>query len=126
VDGENVFPLGIPLTATVSTIDMAAGWRFPPRAPRQGATPYIGGGLALTSLRESDEFSTEEELTSAWKTGFMFFGGVDWPLGRRGFFGVEGQWRTVPDGLGTSGVSATFEETDLGGLVVRALIGFRR
>jgi hypothetical protein len=126
IDDDEVFPLGVPLTATLQTFDFGAGWRFVPASAQRRATPYVGGGLAMTGLRETDEFSESEEQPTTWKTGFMFFGGVDWPLGRRGMFGVEGQFRTVPNALGVGGVSADFEETNLGGLAVRVMIGFRR
>jgi hypothetical protein len=126
VADDEVFPLGVPLTATLQTFDFGAGWRFVSATAQRRATPYIGGGLAITGLRETDEFSEAEEVETIRKTGFMFFGGVDWPLGRRGMFGIEGQFRTVPDGLGAGGVSADFGETNLGGLAVRVMVGFRK
>lgn len=127
VDGDEVFPLGTPISAALTTIDLGGGWRFHRRGTTPGATPYVGAGFAITQLKETDAFSEQDgdavDFPRHW--GYTFFGGVDVPLGRNGVFSVEGQWRIVPDGL-TRGVSVVFDETDLGGFVVRAMVGFRK
>jgi hypothetical protein len=47
MDGE-VFALGIPDTITVMPIAVSAGWRI----AREGATPYVGGGVGRMFYKE--------------------------------------------------------------------------
>jgi hypothetical protein len=51
--------------------------------------------------------------------------GAEYPIGRWVAIGGEAQWGAVPGAIGDAGVSATFEEEDLGGAAfrVRILVG---
>jgi hypothetical protein len=40
--------------------------------------------------------------------------------------GVEAQYRGIPNAIGAAGVSQIYNETNLGGFVVRALFGVKR
>ena len=58
--------------------------------------------------------------------GFSVFGGIDIAVGKWLIAGVEGQYRTLANTIGEGGVSAHFEETNLGGLGIRFMVGIRR
>jgi hypothetical protein len=54
------------------------------------------------------------------------FGGVEVPVWKWMVAGVEAQYRSVPNAIGDGGVSAEFRETNLGGAVLRVMIGIRK
>ena len=58
--------------------------------------------------------------------GFHLLGGAEYKIVR--WLGVAGEvaWTTVPDAIGESGVSAAFNETDLGGTTLRFKITIGR
>jgi opacity protein-like surface antigen len=120
----------IALEVTAMPIELAAGWRFTPRArpgrPASRLTPYVGGGLLLMRYREATEFDQDDEGQFASFSGYLAFAGFDFPIAGPLAFGAEVQYRTVPGALGEGGVSAHFGDTDLGGLVFRVMVGFRK
>lgn len=118
VAGGEVFPLGIPLEVTVIPIEFSAGWRFRLRKmPR--LTPYAAGGYTLMKYRETSAFAADDEDADETFDGFHLFGGVEYKVTK--WFGVAGEasWSTTPDAIGEAGVSAAFNETDLGGTTFR-------
>ena len=135
IAGDEVIEFDPPIDLDVTSmpVELAAGWRFTPR-PRKGVrvvqpsrtVPYVGGGLLLTRYREVSEF--DEPGTGEFETfrGYLVFGGVEFGLGGALMLSGEAQYRIVPNALGDGGVSAHFEETDLGGLALRVLVGFRK
>jgi hypothetical protein len=131
VDDEVIeFDPPIPVTITALQTELGAGWRFTPR-PRPGRPPsrvvsYVGGGLLFTRYREATDFDEPDEGQFESFNGYMLFGGVEFPLGGSIVGAGEVQYRTVPNALGDGGVSAAFGDTDLGGIAVRFLVGFRR
>ena len=72
------------------------------------------------------EFATDEENAPEGFWGSAIFGGVEYQAWKRMIVGGEVQFRSVPDAIGTAGVSADFNETNLGGFVIRGLIGFQK
>jgi hypothetical protein len=147
VFNNEVFRLGIPLTVTVTPIEVTGGYRFLPRPPRPGAkparpvpartgaarrspralrpVPYVGGGLGRVLYAETSEFATAQDNVSESFTSYHVLGGVDVPVSRWLGIGAEVKYRWVPDALGTGGLSQAFGETDLGGpaLTARVTIG---
>lgn len=116
-DGE-VIPLGIPIDVTVTPIEISGGWRFRIRSlPR--LTPYAAGGLTAMKYHESSEGSTTADDVDDTFSGYHLLGGAEYKITR--WLGVAGEasWTTVPDAIGESGVSAAFNETDLGGTTIR-------
>jgi hypothetical protein len=119
-DGERVFVaaparpvagLGFPLSIQVTPIFVTGGYRF-----RQGKmiVPYAGAGGSITSYTEESSVAGISYDESASKAGFHVVGGLE--VGRGMFrFGAEVGWSTVPDALGLGGVSAVYNEDDLGG-----------
>jgi hypothetical protein len=122
---NQTFHLGIPLTVTIVPVEVSAGYRFP-LGRRKLLVPYAGGGVSSHSYKETSTFAEANENLSERFTGYQLLGGVEYRLHR--LFGIAGevQWTTVPDALGAGGLSAEFDETDLGGLVVRARVLFGR
>lgn len=114
----NTFPLGIPAEVTVTPLEFTAGWQFRlRRAPK--FRPFVGGGLASYGYKETSEFATDAENVDDRFTGYTVLGGAEYRVSRYVSLAGEASWTTVPDALGDSGVSAAFDETDLGGTSVR-------
>jgi hypothetical protein len=120
-DGERAFvsngqvvSLGIPVEITLTPIEVSAGWRFRfNKVPR--LLPYAGGGFS------SQFAATTEDLEERFN-GYHLLGGAELKLLR--WLGVAGEvaWTTIPDSIGEAGVSAAFNETDLGGTSFRLKI----
>ena len=135
VDSEPL-SLNIPLELKLSTTEVAAGWRVPFGQARRTGVPavlraprlhgYGGGGFLFVSYRETSSFAETGDDSRESFTGYMVFGGVDVTIWKLIYAGAEAQFRIVPDALGEGGVSREFDETDLGGVVVRVLFGARK
>jgi opacity protein-like surface antigen len=112
------FDLDIKTTVTVTPLEFAGGYRF--RAIN-GVTPYGGGGIGWHHYGETSAGASGNEDVSERFVGYHGFGGLEFRLARQVATAVEGEWATVPNALGRdpNGVSAAFDEHDLGGLTVR-------
>ena len=115
LDGE-VFRLGIPLTMTIVPIEVTGGYRFR-RANR--LVPYVGAGVSSYGYRERSDFAEAGENVDERFTGYQFLGGVEYRISRWIAAAGEVQYATVPDAIGGGGLSAEFNEDDLGGTIVR-------
>lgn len=122
---NQTFGLGIPLTVTIVPVEASAGYRFRV-GRRRMLVPYVGGGVSSHSYKETSSFAVGEENVKERYTGYQVLGGLEYRLHR--FVGVAGevQYTSVPDALGAGGLSAEFDEKNLGGLIVRARILFGR
>lgn len=124
-DGERVFvfeneafPLGIDTTVRVTPIEVSGGYRF---ARTRRVVPYVGAGLGWHRYEETSEFADDDENVDETHRGYHLLGGAEVRLARWLGVGGEVQWTTVPDALGQdpNGVSAAYDETNLGGVGVR-------
>ncbi|MGB2714806.1 MAG: outer membrane beta-barrel protein [Vicinamibacterales bacterium] len=122
---NQTFPLGIPLTVTIMPIEVDAGVRMP-LGRRRALVPYAGAGVSSHSYKETSSFATGEENVNERFTGYQILGGVEYRLHRVIGIAGEVQYTTVPDAIGAGGLSAEFNENDLGGLIVRARVLFGR
>ena len=115
---DQVYPLNIPTTISVTPLEITGGWRFRIRSMPK-FTPYVGGGFTSMTYTETSDFATDAENVDATYNGYHLLGGAEYKITR--WLGVagEGTWTTVPDAIGESGVSAAFNETDLGGASFR-------
>lgn len=124
-DGERVFlfdgqqfTLGVPVTITITPVELSGGWRF-----NRGAklAPYLAGGIGFHRYRETSDFSVDDEDIDERFTGFQALGGVEFRISRFIAAAGEAQWTTVPDALGQDpgGVAAAFDEHNLGGITFR-------
>lgn len=130
-DGGEVIDLGIPTQVAVTPIDVSIGWRFagtprlgPTGKPRWRPVPFGGGGFGFQQYEETADFASSGDDTSESHGSYHVLGGVELPFGRHLGAVADVLYRWVPDGLGTSGVSAYYDETDLGGAQVRVRIVF--
>jgi len=115
-DGE-VYQLGIPNTVTVSPMTITGGWRF-----ESGfLTPYGGGGIGRVGYKEVSDFAEDDENVDETYSSYHVLGGIEV---RNGWVATafEAQFTQVPDALGTGGVSAAFNEHNLGGFTMRVKI----
>lgn len=117
-EGET-FGLGIDTTVRVTPIEVTGGYRFGDLNRR--LVPYVGAGIGWHRYQETSEFADDDENVRETFQGYHLLGGAEFRVTR--WFGVGGefQWTTVPDALGQdpNGVSAAFEETNLGGTAFR-------
>lgn len=125
VSNGQVFPLGQPLTVTLTPIEFTGGYRFfthsragARRGPR--LLPYAGAGVGVVRYREASDSDRDDETIEENFTSYHVLAGVDVPFSRMFSVGAEFLHRWVPDGLGEGGVSQAFGETDLGGNSIRA------
>jgi hypothetical protein len=123
VDDEmTVFPLGIPLQVKVQSLDFAGGWRV----TTGRLSSYVGGGVTLTSYKETSAFSDSGDDVDEQKPGPMLLAGVDAALLKWVHVGGELRYRFVKGILGEDGVSEAFGEDDAGGLAVGVRVSFGR
>lgn len=125
VFNDQVIPLGIPVDVMMTPLEVSAGWRFRLRRTPK-LLPYVAGGLTSVTYQESSEFATTAEDVKETFNGYHVTGGLEYKITR--WLGVAGEatWTTVPDAIGESGVSAAFNENDLGGTTVRFKITIGR
>jgi hypothetical protein len=121
-NGE-AFPLGIPLTVTMTPVEVGGGWRFVSKS--SWLTPYAGVAFLSMGYSETSKFAEAGENTDQRFTGQDVFGGVEVRIVKWLVAGGEVQYRRVPNALGAGGVSQDFGETDLGGVTARFTIGIR-
>lgn len=120
---QQVFRLGIPLEITMTPVEVTGGWRF--RRWRQ-VVPYGGGGFTQLRYKETSEFADPGENVDERFNGFHLVGGVEYQPLRWLAIGGELAWSTVPDAIGAGGVSAIFNEDDLGGTTLRVKVAVGR
>jgi len=114
--GDQNFRLGIPLTATITPVEITGGYRFP---MWEHARPYVAAGVGSYAYTETSEFSDPEENIDARRTGFVANGGFEFRVHRWVGFTVDVQYSHIPDILGTGGISQQVGEKDLGGVAAR-------
>jgi outer membrane protein W len=116
--GGKSFKLGIPLTATITPLEITGGYRFRlVRAPR--VRPYIAAGVGSYAYQETSSFAAAGEDVDTRHVGFVANGGAEFRLHRWVGLGVDVQYSHIPGILGTGGVSQQAGEEDLGGVAAR-------
>ncbi|MGE0041221.1 MAG: hypothetical protein AB7H88_03000 [Vicinamibacterales bacterium] len=117
---NEVFRLGIPVSVTVTPVELTAGWRFAGRGGR--IVPYVGGGWSSYRYTETSQFAEPDEEVQARHGGVHVVGGAEVQVLRWLSVGGEAAWSRVPNALGDAGVAAAFGEDNLGGTSVRVKI----
>ena len=99
-----------------------AGYRFAATGAR--VVPYVGGGIGWHRYEETSAFASDTENVSEIFTGYHALGGAEVRILRWLGAAGEAQWTTVPDAVGkdATGVSSQFQETNLGGVTIRAKV----
>ena len=114
--GGTNFPLGIPLTATITPIELTAGYRFRfwPRV-----RPYIAAGVGSYSYQETASFANAGDDVNVRHTGYVVNGGAEFRLHRWVGLGTDVQYSHVPGILGQGCISQQAGESNLGGVALR-------
>jgi opacity protein-like surface antigen len=112
------FPLGIPLTATITPVEFTAGYRLRlgPRAP---VTPYAGVGVGSYHYQENSDFSDPTDNVDTTKAGLLAVVGAEVRVRRWLSVSADVQDTRITGILGTSGLSQQTGEDDLGGVAAR-------
>ena len=118
-DGEG-FGLDIPLTVTVTPLEVIAGQRtqITPRV-----FPYFGFGVGSYRYQETSQF--DDGPFDKRHIGYLIAGGVEFRLSNWVGLSGDGQYTHVSGILGAGGVSKDADESDLGGVSgrFRVIIG---
>jgi hypothetical protein len=122
--GGKAFKLGIPLTATITPIEVTGGYRFRlPTLPR--VRPYVAAGFGSYGYQETSSFADAGDNVDTRHAGFVVNGGAEFRLHRWIGVAVDVQYTHIPGILGTGGVSQQTGESVLGGVAARfkAIVG---
>jgi len=114
--GTQTFRLGIPLTATITPVEVTGGYRFP---LWEHARPYVAAGFGSYAYKETSDFSDPAENVETRRSGFVLNGGAEFRLHRWVGVSVDAQYSRVKGILGAGGLSAQLGESDLGGIAAR-------
>jgi hypothetical protein len=131
-DGERVFVsaanapvqrLGFPLAMRTTLVFMAVGYRV-----RDGrlVVPYVQGGLAASRYKVTSDVAGESFNEDVSKTGLTGAVGVE--VGRGLLrLGAELGYTSLPNAIGTDGVSRVYGENNIGGMHVigKVVLAFR-
>jgi opacity protein-like surface antigen len=112
------FPLGIPLTATITPVEFTAGFRRK-LGPRLPLTPYAGVGVGSYHYQETSEFSDPTDNVDTRKAGVLAVAGAEVRVRRWLSVSVDVQDTRITGILGTGGLSQQAGENDLGGVAAR-------
>ena len=132
---QEVFNLGIPLEVAITPLELTGGWRYRhcPRAIkarpgvcRPTVVPYVGGGFSSYRYQETSEFGDADDNVDERFSGFHLIGGVEYRAMQWLAVGGELAWSSIPDAIGAGGVSAAFNEDDIGGATFRLKISVGR
>jgi opacity protein-like surface antigen len=124
----NRFPLGIPLEARATFVDVSTGWKFDmaPGKSNSNVLPYFGGGVGLARYKEESPFAQPGDNVDERKISYHVIGGAEVRLMKWVAVSFDARYRYVPNLLGDDGVSGELDENDFGGLQagVALRIGF--
>jgi opacity protein-like surface antigen len=118
VSNGETFRLNIPLTATITPVELSAGYRFR-LAKNESIIPYVGAGVGWYHYQETSQFSDSGENIDARHNGFLLDGGVEFRVHRLVGLAADAHYTHIPGILGTGGLSKDVNETDLGGIAAR-------
>jgi opacity protein-like surface antigen len=118
---NQVFPLDVSDTITVTPLELTGGYRF--RSSGR-FIPYAGIGGSWIKFEETSAHSTEADDVHETHAGYHLLGGVEVPLRRWLAAAVDAQWSSVPNAFGDSptSVGGVYDEHDVGGFTLRAKI----
>ena len=118
VSNGQAFPLGIPLTATITPIEFSAGYRF--GATKWKVIPYAAGGIGRYNYKEESDFSADGDAVDAHGVGYLANGGVEFRVQKWIGLSVDAQYTACPrHPRRQGGISQEAGETDLGGIAAR-------
>lgn len=116
ISNNQIFELGIPNTIEIMPVQVTVGYRQGGNAEVVG---YVGAGAGVYLFKESAELGSPGDEVDEQHVSYHILGGVEYPLRPWLWVGGEGQYTWVPDAIGAEGISAQFDEKDLGGFSLR-------
>lgn len=118
-DGQG-YGLQIPLTVTVTPLEVTAGHRF---RVTSSLRPYVGVGLGAYHYQETSPF--DDGPFDKRHVGYLVVGGVEVRVSRWLALSADAQYTYVAGIIGSGGISKDAGETDLGGTAgrFRVIIG---
>ena len=123
VNNGQVFHLGLPMTATLTPVEVTGGYRFHVRRrrrPVRWVIPYLGAGVGSYAYRQTSAFADPSENVDTRMAGFLAVAGAEFRLNPWLGIAADLQYTHVPGILGSKpSVSNAFGEDDLGGLAGR-------
>lgn len=120
VSGSDAYSLGVPLTLTLTPVEIGAGWRF---ARHNRVEPYVGVAALMQHYVEQSTGADPSENTNTTDSGATLFAGIDLTVVSRFKVEIEGLYRNLPNAVGSSGAFQAFHEDNLGGGAVRLGLG---
>jgi hypothetical protein len=116
-NGET-FRLGIPLTATITPVELTGGYRIRLRN-HETLIPYVSAGVGWYHYQETSNFSDSRENTDARHNGYLANAGIEFRVHRLVGLAGDVQYTHIPGILGDGGISKDANEKDLGGIAAR-------
>lgn len=117
--GGETFGLGIPLTATITPVEVSGGYRL---TEWRRVIPYAGLGFGSYRYEETSTFSTPDENVDVRKNGFVLLAGAEVRVMRWVGISADVHKTSISDIIGSAGISKELNETDLGGTAFRVRI----
>lgn len=117
--------LGIPLTATITPVEVTGGYRLRLRR-YPSLVPYVGAGFGSYRYKETSVSSDASENLDARHGGYIAVGGLEFKAQRWLALSVDAHYTHIPDIVGSGGISKEADEHDLGGTAVRLKVIVRR
>jgi opacity protein-like surface antigen len=118
VNNGQIFQLGIPLTITMTPVEVSGGYRLSVPGHAR-VVPYAGAGVGWYSYRETSDFASSGENVDTTHAGFLLVGGAEVRLQRWIRAAADAQYTAIPSILGQGGLSKDLNERGLGGLAAR-------
>jgi hypothetical protein len=118
INAGQAFNLGIPLTATITPIELTGGYRFRLRSLPK-VRPYVAAGFGSYGYQETSQFAAAGDDVDTRHAGFLLNGGAEFRLQRLVGLAIDVQYSHIPGILGNGGVSQQAGESDLGGVAAR-------
>jgi hypothetical protein len=120
VSGSEVFKTDLDTNVIIIPVSFSGGYYF---MKSKKISPYIGGGYSIYYFKE-EEYIPWENDSSLWHGGYHVLGGADFLNRGTISFSAEAKWSHVPDVIGHHGVSAYYDESNIGGLSIIFKINF--
>ena len=120
VFNNEVFPLNVKDSITVTPVELTFGYRFRWR----GFVPYAGGGIGWHRFEETSDHATDEENVDKTYMGYQVVGGAERRIRPWLAAALDAEWSAVPNAFGDAATSVAkiYHERDLGGFTLRARI----
>jgi hypothetical protein len=123
---DEIFKLDETLDITVTPIEITGGLRFTRVTRSRKFVPHVGIGYSSYRYQETSEFAQEDEDVDERFGGFHILGGAEYQVTRWIAVGGEVAWSSIADAIGRGGVSAHFNEDNLGGTSFRLKVSVGR